>query len=394
MKKVLERIKPTRREKIKINKIIKDFYKKIKIKHCELILGGSIGKDTWVHNNHDIDIYARFTPKKYKNISKTLEKELRKHFKVKKLHGSRDYFNIKIDNYTIEVIPILKIKKPSEAENITDISPFHTKYVRKFKNKDEIRLAKAFFRAQKVYGAESYIKGFSGYLVELLTIHYQTFNNLIKNIAKWKSKTLIGDANVIKELNKSKKTSPLIFIDPTDQRRNAAAALSKEKYNLIIKAAKKYLKHPSDLFFYQEEFRIPETKDKITILEVIPLKGKKDVIGSKLLYTFNYIKKQLKNNDFKLKKADWNWNQKAIFYYITDKKVLSSKKRHYGPPLTNKKAVKEFRKKWKNKKIHKTGNKIYINIPRKHTIAEKYIQQLIQKDKNIKTKVKKIKVLK
>ncbi len=44
------------------------------------------------------------------------------------------------------------------------------------------------------------------------------------------------------ELNKSKIQSPLIVIDPVQAGRNAAAALSFEKYDLLRKKAKEFLK--------------------------------------------------------------------------------------------------------------------------------------------------------
>src|SRR3989344_5865150 len=97
-----------------------------------------------------------------------------------RIHGSRDYFVVKENNnFEFEIIPTLKIKKPSEAKNIIDLSYFHVNYVRnKLKNKklaDEIKLAKAFIHYSDCYGAESYINGFSGYAVELLVIYYGSF---------------------------------------------------------------------------------------------------------------------------------------------------------------------------------------------------------------------------
>ncbi len=394
--KVLDKIKPTKEETKKIKELTTEILKKIKIKDCKLELGGSIAKQTFLRGDHDIDIYAIFDFKKYHNkkISNILEKALKKHYKISVLKGSRNYFQIKKDNYILEIVPILRINKASEALNITDISPLHTKYVKKFKNKDEILLTKAFFKAQKCYGAESHIKGFSGYVIEILTIHYKTFNNLIKNIAKWKSRTLIGNKELIQALNKSKKTSPLILIDPTDPKRNAAAALGKEKYKLIIKKAKQYLKNPSELFFEKKPFILPKTDQSLIVIESTPLQGKQDVVGSKLLYCYNYIRKKLIFNDFKVIKSNWNWKDKAVFYYIVDKKPLSKYKKHYGPPKEIMRAVKAFKKKWKNKRIYKEGNKIYIKVLRDHIIAKEYIEQLIKKDKNIKNRVKEIKVIK
>lgn len=49
---------------------------------------------------------------------------------------------------------------------------------------DEIKIAKAFCHATGCYGAESYIKGFSGYALELLIYHYKSFQSFVKAMTK------------------------------------------------------------------------------------------------------------------------------------------------------------------------------------------------------------------
>jgi len=140
------------------------------------------------------------------------------------------------------------LKKASEVVNITDISPLHSKWVNKFGKglKDEIRLAKQFCKANKLYGAESHITGFSGYVLEILTIHYKGFKNLIKAITKWKPKVIIDTEKYHKkplfDLDKSKTHSPIIIIDPVQKSRNASAAVDIEKFNKLIQYSKEFLK--------------------------------------------------------------------------------------------------------------------------------------------------------
>ncbi|MDP6641790.1 MAG: CCA tRNA nucleotidyltransferase [Candidatus Nanoarchaeia archaeon] len=393
---VLKKIKPSKEEISKVNIILDNIVNKIKISKAKVELGGSGAKDTWLSNTNDIDVYVKFDFKNYNNkdISSILEKSLKNNFKIIRLHGSRDYFQLKQKGFTIEVIPILNIKKVSEAKNITDISPFHVKFVKKHKKGDQIRLVKSFCKAQDCYGAESYIRGFSGYVLEILTVKYGNFNSFIKNVSKWKDKQYIGNKDLIKKLNKSKKESPLILIDPVDPNRNAASALNIENYNKLIKASKSYIKKPSIKHFEKKEFSLDLLKNKyknkkLVILEVDPLKGKKDVVGAKLLKTLNYIAMKLKSNDFKLSKYDWAWNEKAIFYYILDKKSLSKNKEHKGPPIKNIVAIENFRKKWKNYKIK--NKYAYVIIKRKFIDPEKFIKYLIKNDKHIKDMVKLVK---
>lgn len=396
-------IAPSKQEVIKLNSIINEFIKKIKIKDAKVILGGSGAKNTWLSGTTDVDIFIKFNYLKYKNnpnISKLLEKYLRKSFKkIALLHGSRDYFQINFKNYTFEIIPILDIRKASQAKNITDISPLHITWVRKnIKNlADEIRLVKQFCKANNIYGAESYIGGFSGYVLEILIIHYGSFKNLMKNAVNWRPYHVIDTMhyhkNAISTINKSK-ISPLILIDPVQKERNAAAALTFEKFNKFKQLCQSYLKNPSDKFFQQEIISIPSLKKKaknnrLLIIEATPQDNKIDIAGAKLLKTFNFIKKQLIYNNFKIHYSYWQFNKKAAFYIITDKS-LPKQIKHYGPLLKQEFHLKRFKQVWKNYKLYKENNHAYVKISRHYTKPEALIKDLF-KTNNVKDNIKVIK---
>ena len=202
---VLEDIKPSNEYERDILDKAKNIIDKINksIKDAKAVLGGSGAKGTWL-KTFDADIFVKFNYNKFKDksdkLSDILEKFLKKNFKITKLHGSRDYFQIRQEKFTFEIVPILDIKKAEQARNITDVSPLHSNFVLKHKNLiDDMRLTKQFFKAAKVYGAESYIRGFSGYVCEILTIYYGSFLNLIKTIPKWKEKTVMDILNTIRK---------------------------------------------------------------------------------------------------------------------------------------------------------------------------------------------------
>jgi len=400
LKEVLKKIKPSKEEEKEVKRITKEILSKIKIKHAKPILGGSGAKETWLRGLHDIDIYVKFNPKKYENgeISKVLKKELKKRFKrVETLYGSRDYYRVREGNYTIEIIPIFEIKKVEEAQNITDISPFHAKWVRKHKKGDQIRLTKAFCRAQKCYGAESYIQGFSGYVLEILTIHYGGFEKFIKKVSKWKRKENVDPEKHGVELNKAKTHSPLILIDPVQADRNAAAALGKKKYNRLIQAAQHFLHEPTDNAFEKKEITIEQLKQKaegkkLILLEVKPSKGKHDVVGAKLVKALEYIRKQLMLKDFKIYDYNWKWEHQTLFWFILDEEELSEFREHQGPHLKQKKHVKHFKQKNKKHKFYEKKGRIFAKIPRKYRKPEQLIKKLI-KDENVKEKIRGIKFL-
>jgi tRNA nucleotidyltransferase (CCA-adding enzyme) len=401
---VLKEIKPTKKEEQELNKLATQVIKKIKVSKAVPMIGGSGAKKTWLRNAYDVDIYVKFNFNTYKdkseNIAEILHKALKKKFKkVTRLHGSRDYFQTKVNNYTFEIVPIIDISKPEQARNTTDFSQLHVKYVGKHVNKnkklaDEIRLTKQFAKANNVYGAESYIRGFSGYVLELLTIHYGSFEKLMKAMAKWKTETIIGKKKDVQKLNPSKE-SPLIFIDPVQPIRNAAAAVAHEKYYDFIMAARTFLRHKStDLF---KETYIDKEKmchlGPVIHLDIKPLPGNRDIVGAKILKAFKFMKKQIKDHDFTFIDTHWSFdydNKKGAFYFIVDKQELPPTRKQQGPPISNKKALQNFKKKHKRIKI--ANKQAYAIKKRAYTKIKPLISALI-KLPEVKKRVKAIKIV-
>ena len=363
-------------------------------KYIKAVLGGSGAKGTWL-KTFDADIFVLFIYKKFKDksdkLSDILEKILKKRFRnVIRLHGSRDYFQIKQGNFTFEIVPILKIKKAENSKNITDVSPLHSKWVLKHKNLiNEIKLTKQFCQSQNVYGAETYIRGFSGYVCEILTVYYASFLNLIKNAAKWQDKVVIDPEkyyrgkDVFKLVNTSKLVSPLIVIDPVQKDRNASAALSIEKFNIFKNSAREFLKNPSKEFFAKKDieslFFMEKSKNhKLISIDVNPLRGKSDIVGSKLLKIYEFLRNELNKHDFKVLKADWEWDRKgnAIFYFLFNKNPLSKFIEIIGPPLKIKQHVDNF-KRMHEKTLIKHG-KIFAVEERKSVVPEDLLKNIIK----------------
>ncbi|MBI4919619.1 nucleotidyltransferase domain-containing protein [archaeon] len=383
LKEVLSEIKPKQSKIKEAEEFIKKINFLIKKKgiKAKAVFGGSYSKKTWLKGDADIDIFVKFDMKySDENLSQLLA-SLIKQFKPQKVHGSRDYFQIN-NSLKFEIVPVLNIKKPQDAHNVTDFSPLHVKWANKARKSDEILLAKKFFKANKVYGAESYIKGFSGHVVDILTIFYGSFLGLIKSVSKWGSKTIIDpekrykNKNPLFVLNKSKISGPLIVIDPVQPDRNAASVVSQEKYQQLITAAKSFLESPSKKFFEEQKKDFSKVKGSLLILEISPLKGKKDVVGSKLLKVFEYLKNKIE--DFELIDSGWDWNKTAKFFFVLKKNILPEEVVREGPLLKFEEHVKNF------KKIHsKTfikNDRINASVKRAHTEIRSFIEDLIKQD--------------
>jgi tRNA nucleotidyltransferase (CCA-adding enzyme) len=389
---------------------------------AQCVKGGSIAKETFLKDDYDIDLFIRYNVeyknKDISNITQNILELLCKQIKTKitRIHGSRDYYQFDlIKNKKIlafEIIPVMLIHSSNyiEAENITDLSPEHVTWVQKYTAKkpeliEDIRVAKRFCKANNVYGAESYINGFSGHILDILIIHYGSFVNLLKVFSKYEyndlNKPIIIDTeknliNPLKELNTNRITT-LIIVDPIQKNRNSAAALSKEKLWMFITATKEFLKKPDIKFFEIKKFNINmeiknsikknkiSTKDtNIIKLEMKTVEGSKDVIGTKALKAFTNIITQLELNDFKVIDNNWNfnYNTKSANAFIILNKEISKEIIQEGPPIQSTNNYNTFVQKH-NELRHKTfikNNRIYAIIPRKFTNPKLFILDLSKKD--------------
>lgn len=401
LKKVVAEITPSPEEHAKAQQVIESVVSKIKVPGANVLLGGSWIKDTWLRQATDVDVFVRFNYRKYlsksENLSDILESALKKSFKdIERLHGSRDYFHIYHGAFTFEIVPILDVKSAAEAQNITDVSPLHAVFVTKAiaKRKSlagDIRLLKQFCKSQRVYGAESYINGFSGYMCELLVINYGSFAGLLKAATKWKAQEVIDPLKAYKgkdpllALNKSKTVGPLVLIDPVQADRNAAAALSVEQYDAFRHAAQAFLKKPSAGFFEVKPFDPMNVKKGSILVRVTLTEGKRDIVGCRMVKAFEYLLRVLKKDGFVVKSSAWYWDEGDTAHWVFDiPKPASPVKVIEGPLLSMAPFVADFKK--KHKKTFIKASRVYAEDTRQYTLPRDRIGAAL-KDQYLKERV-------
>ena len=390
---VITKIKPSEWERKKVHKIVNTFLENTrpKLRGLKIVLGGSFAKDTWLSGDHDIDLFVKFPYNLYrkKNLSELLAKRLSNYNLV---HGSRDYFQVQYKGYLFELIPVLDIKTQSKAVNITDVSPLHALWVQDNINHlaDDIRLVKAFAKANNIYGAESYIQGFSGYLLEVLTIYYKGFFNLLKAASSWKEPEFIdihahykNKTHAFRDLNKSKLSS-LVVIDPVQKSRNAAAALSSEKFHRFVETCRKFIHFPSEKFFEQKQVDIKTLKDRaaantLLYIELKPLEGKKDVIGCKIMKAFSLLKERMHSSGFEFIDTGWEFSkEKSKLWFILQDSILPEKRKHYGPRIDDEKNKLHFIQKWHSHEIHEEQGRIHVFVKREHRKADDFAKHFLR----------------
>lgn len=383
LQKVLKKVSPKEDLLVKVKAIVDEITHLAKKYSATVKVGGSLAKGTYLEGDCDCDIFVLFDKNQHpaEQLSDLLG-EILSPFAPTRVHGSRDYFQFTKKGMFFEVIPVYAIREPKEAKNITDCSPLHVQWVLKSGLQNEIRLVKAFCKAAGVYGAESYIGGFSGHVIDILTIYYGSFEKFLEASLQWKNEEIIDVTNYYKgkkpKLNESKK-SPLIVIDPIDPERNAAAALTSKKIKKLQTYAKEYLENPTEEKFYKKPFMLSSLilSHPSIIIELTPLEGKRDVVGAKLLKSIEYIATQLTLRHFSLKSWDWHWKEgtKATAWYSFENPPIPDEIILEGPPIKSMEHCKAFRQ--KHKEVFEKNKRLFARETPMQKNPKKVIAQLL-----------------
>jgi len=380
LKEELGVISLSREEVLELEKVAKGFIASLKVQRIKAYVGGSLAKGTMVNRvgKQDIDIFVVFD---YSEDILGLEKILGKiklPGELKKVHGSRDYFQIICEEVILEVIPVVKNKDPELAENVTDVSLSHVKYVGGVVKKnpviaDEIKLAKAFCQANRCYGAESYVKGFSGYSLEVLVIHFGGFVKFLKGISKSRVidplKYFKGERDILNELNASKLIGPIVLVDPTYKYRNVCAGLGSETFEKFLKVKDEFVKNPSLDYFKRKAIDVVELKKLGGTFVEIDLKTDRqegDIAGTKMKKLLDFFARELGRKQQKVlrKEFDYVGSQTAKGYLVVAEKPEIELR---GPPEGLDDVIKAFVKAKGKNVVKKKG---YYWYKEKSGVAE------------------------
>jgi tRNA nucleotidyltransferase (CCA-adding enzyme) len=316
-------------------------------------------------------------------------------------YAEHPYISGKFQKIDTDIVPCYKIDDIKNKMTAVDRTPFHTEYVKEHLMDDqfnEVRLLKQFMKGVDVYGAEISVLGFSGYLCELLILKFGTFASLLKNATTWPNELVMRlDDSDLKQKNefthndrkkllsqqliRKFENEPMVFIDPVDESRNVASALSSENIELFKLAATKYLKAPNRLFFFPNQIK-PLDADELnnmlvenhkTIIglsfatpDVVP-----DILHGQLRKAQRSIQKLLNNAGFGVEFCRYYMNDRTLILYQLNKAVLPDTQSHYGPPKDHANEH-DFLSKWQNESIavskpYVKDNRWFVDIKREFT---------------------------
>lgn len=390
---VISRVTPAAKEIAEERRVFEIAMKRVlsvKGKHVRAVLAGSTSRNTHLKGDKDIDLFVMF-PKEMPR--EEFEKEglrvAKKAFGKTKWeidYGEHPYLKTVFLGHELEVIPCYEVKSASERQSAVDRTPFHNAYVlSKLKKgqENEVRLLKRFMKGIGCYGAELKTQGFSGYLCELLVLRHRSFAKLLKEVSKWKSGTAITieRTHSLAEARKRFRNSAFVVIDPTDESRNVAAAVSEEKFNDFRNSAKGFLAKPSMEYFFPSKAKALGKKElekllarKKMLLLVLPYsKSHEDVVYGQLKKAASQLERRLELHEFQVKrKAVFSDDSRECAILLELKEIeLPETRLHPGPPATMKEHSRAFiEKHGKGAKQIVVGGRLHVLIKRKHIRAK------------------------
>ena len=342
----------------------------------EAMLVGSVAKNTCLHGDKDLDIFVMFdkgTPRKeLERKGLALGKAVAKKFGVKSTvhYAEHPYTKMRIRGYDIDLVPCYKIGMGEKIISAVDRSPLHTEYIlANLKNPDEVRLLKYFAKRIGVYGAEVETHGFSGYLCELLVLHYGSFQRVLEAASRWEYGERIDLVG-----SKHRFGDPLVVIDPVDPERNVAAAVSEQKLCEFITLAREYLKTKK----IPKKGPLLPKRGKVFVLEWKIGEENEEIIWSQLQRFGKKMVKQLHEREFRVMDS-WVWTDartKAQILLELEVWELPAVNDHWGPRVYDKTHVENFIKKYKKAVVR--GNRIVTERKREYPTAKALLKELVK----------------
>jgi tRNA nucleotidyltransferase (CCA-adding enzyme) len=325
---------------------------------AEGMVVGSIARNTWVKGDRDLDVFMLFDPAMPRDALESEGLALARtiaHLFTNKYHekyAEHPYINASIDGIDVDLVPCYRVDSASAIKSAVDRTPFHTRYITDKINGlvDDVLLLKLFAKAGGIYGSDQMTEGFSGYLCELLILHYGGFTSLLHAAAEWRPHQLIDIENHAQK----KFDEPLVVIDPVDPKRNVAAAVSLERLAGFIELARGYIEDPDKQFFLVPTVS-PITREELTAL--LSKRGTflyaitfatppyiEEIVVPQLKRSVQAICEHLERNAFPVHHAHYRMMpDRCMFLFELLVEELPKIRKHMGPPLWNPVNAEKFR---------------------------------------------------
>jgi tRNA nucleotidyltransferase (CCA-adding enzyme) len=355
---IAQQITPTSGQRRKVTRLLKKVQTELQQQFdtagidCEVQIHGSIARDTWLRSSTEIDLFLVMPPPPQDQTIQQILDLVKAYLGPiwHEAYADHPYLQATIQGVQIDFVPCYRITDNDTLISAVDRSPLHTQFITTQLQKTQhhdVRLLKQFMQSTGLYGAEIKTGGFSGYLCELLIIHYGSFLQTLRHASAWKSREVI-DINDQWHGHKKKTQqhfqAPLIVIDPVDAQRNVASAVTHQRMGEFITAAHRFLQNPAKTYFFPDtdnnvreriESLIQNMQFDIIAVRVLSEAPAPDILWGQLHRTRRAIARYLQRHDFTVFISKvWSDEQNHhIFTFSLATIVLPLTKKQRGPPI-------------------------------------------------------------
>lgn len=350
-------------------------------------IGGSFAKGTWLPQKADVDIFIKFqtsvSEKEFAELGKKIGFSALRDFGPYVRYAEHPFVEAQIKDTKVNLVPCYDVQE-GNWKSSADRSPFHTRFMIRslsVQMKNDVRLLKAFLKANGIYGAEIAKQGFSGYVAEVLVLSFCSFEGVIKAISELKQGQVIG--NAAKSFD-----TPVVIMDPIDANRNLGAAISTENIGKFVLAARAFLKKPSMSFFKSKKKSQKASKASLKNILVLTFGYKQrspDIIWGQLKRAATSIATQIEQEGFSVlrRSAVISENNTASLLFLLKSRKLDQHHVRAGPDFFTAAHVEKFVESNKKKSatmwISEEG-KIHSLQKRTHVDAALFLKDLIKKN--------------
>jgi len=336
---------------------------------------GSYARNTWLRENLEIDVFLLF-PENYE--IRELEEEGLKigkavvdRFELR--YAAHPYVHGWVEGVEVDVVPCYKLKSPEKIKTAVDRTPFHHRWLKdRVKGKEnEVRLLKGFLKAGGLYGAEYRVRGFSGYLCELLVILYGSFLEAIRAGRNFRRNTVIDI-----EGGRILKGERFTVVDPVDPKRNVAANLSIDNLARFVQRCREFLNSPDISYFVKPSYsNLDKVVEELGKRYVYCLITQKPEIVEDNLYTqldrgSKKLFEHLSRLGFKpMRRTYFADSRKCYMLVETEVKELSVVEKRMGPVFEDERNVNRFLRKCRSR-----GQKPFVEDGRFWVYSERRVK--------------------
>ncbi|MEA3191459.1 MAG: hypothetical protein QOD77_2041 [Thermoplasmata archaeon] len=321
---------------------------------------GSVAKGTWLAGGGDIDLFLLLDPSYPEAQLERAAVEVGTEVltDARRRYAQHPYLMGTFQGRQVDLVPAYAVPVASAKMSAVDRTPFHTAWVRATltpAQQGEARLLKRWLKGTALYGAQTAIGGFSGYLVEVLVARFRSFHGVLKWLAAdaQPRRIALGPDQVTDEV------AVLVVVDPVDPGRNCAAAVQAELLERAREAATAYLERPDARFFFPAPPRA-EPADKLRPalarqgaawlgLVLRPRTDRLDLVFPQFQKAGRTLAAALEEAGFAVRRWEARASpdeREALLQFVVDGRTLPATRLHVGPVDDARPHAERFRAKW------------------------------------------------